>query len=161
MRKTIVAGALIALLTAGILGVSLSAAAEADESQFCSPPVVRMALTKLARLVVLKSELGITNEQRGKIKGIVKAHRDELTGAASDVMSKKKALREAILANNEDSIRSASTDLGKTIGNASVAFSKIVAQAKPVLTEEQIKKIHDFATGNEKLEKEWLTQIGK
>lgn len=126
-----------------------------------APPVFKMMMTNLARLIVLKSELGITNEQRAKIKSALRAHGEEVRVAAKSIVEHKRALREAVLNQNETDIKKASAELGTAITNAALLASKVVSQVRPTLTPEQIDKITKFRTATDKERDLWLDQLGK
>ncbi len=117
----------------------------------------------IGRFLVLRSELGLTNDQRKRIAGIVKNHRDEIRPVAKALLEKRRALKEAVInkPGDEAAIRTAATDLGKTIGDASVLASKVVAQVKPVLTPQQVERIENFRAGTQKATSDWLDQMGK
>jgi len=56
------------------------------------------------------------------------------------------SLRKAVLAKDADeaAIRKAAADLGNSIGDAAVLFSKAAGEARPVLTPEQIERLEKF-----------------
>ena len=62
------------------------------------------------------------------------------------VVSKRRALRDAVLADqpDEEAIRSAAKTLGNQIADAAVLASKVVAEVKEVLTPEQIEIIRQY-----------------
>ena len=72
-------------------------------------------------------------------------------------------LREAVLKEpaDEKAIRSAAKDLSKSIGDASVLASRVIAEARPVLTAEQVKLIRNFRTEVDKATLDWLNQLGR
>jgi hypothetical protein len=158
---------LLAILIVASLSLSLptipvfAASAESGSDSAGAPPVVKMFITNLARLIVLKSELGITNEQRDKIKSTVKAHAVEARAAAKSVVERKRALREAVLNQDEANIKKASAELGTAISNAALLASKVIGEARPALTEGQIDKIAKFRAAADKEQDSWLDQIGK
>ena len=81
-----------------------------------------------------------------QIRGIVKSHRQEIASVLKPVAEKRRALRDATLAENasEATIHAAANELGKAIGDAAVVGSKIKAEVHQVLTPEQREKITQF-----------------
>jgi Spy/CpxP family protein refolding chaperone len=98
-------------------------------------------------------------EQREQIRGIVKSHRREIAAVLRPVADKRRALRDATLAENanEAAIRTAADELGKAIGDAAVVGSKIKAEVRPVLTPEQRDKITKFRQQSESAVDKFLT----
>jgi Spy/CpxP family protein refolding chaperone len=96
--------------------------------------------------LALRSELGITTEQRTQIREIVKSHRQELAKVLKPMAEKRRALRDATLAEDADeaTIRAAANELGQAIGDAAVVGSKVKAEVQHVLTPEQREKISEF-----------------
>jgi Spy/CpxP family protein refolding chaperone len=160
--RSMVAACLLAVGIALMAGISWAeGTAAADQSPGFGSPIARLITGNIGRLLVLRSELNVTSEQRAKIRSAVKSHRDEIRPVAASIVQKKRALREAVLTKNEEAIRSASADLGKSIGDASVVASKVVADVRKVLTPEQIEKIQKFRADADGAADRWLNEIGK
>ncbi len=140
----------LAFLAAGlILTVAVAAAPSTDAvlkldgHPLAHTPLGKMVSGQIGRLMVLRSELNITDEQRAQIRGMVVEHKTDIAKAAENVWEKRVALREAVLADEPDekAIRKAADRLGDAIGDAAVLASKIAGEARPVLTEDQRDKI--------------------
>jgi Spy/CpxP family protein refolding chaperone len=114
-------------------------------------PVSGFVSGQLGRLLVLRSELNVTDEQKAQIRGLVSEHRDEIAQAAAGVIEARRALREAVVAEtpNEETIRSLAGELGEAIGDAAVGTSKMVGQIKTILTPEQLELIRAFHENRE------------
>ncbi len=158
----------VIFLAAGIAAVAGIAWAEgsgiaASAERFCSPPVARMIAGNIGRLLVLRSEIGITDEQKSKVRAVVKNHRSEIVPVAKAVHEKRKALRDLVLdkPNDQPAIRTAANELGKAIADASVVASRVVTDARKVLTPEQDKQIRSFRANVDKSVETWLDQIGQ
>jgi Spy/CpxP family protein refolding chaperone len=137
--------------------------AKADFETLGQSPFAKLITGNIGRLLVLRSELGITADQKNKIIGIVKSHRHEIRPVVKTIVEKRRALREAVLnkPGDETAIRGAASEMGKAIGDAAVLASKIVAQVKPELTSKQIERIEKFRADTQKATTDWLDQIGK
>jgi len=98
-----------------------------------------MILGNLGRLMVLRSEVNLTDQQREKIKEVVTAHKSEILTEAKAVVEKRTVLRNAVLTEKPDeaAIRKAAEDLGREIGNAAVLAAKVKGEVAPVLTDDQ------------------------
>ncbi len=150
MKAWTIGTCLMAAVLAVGLGVCAYAAPAAGEGGEARP--LRMLLSgQVGRLLELRSELGVTSEQREQIRGIVQSHRQEIAAVAKPIVAKRRALREATLAANPDeaAIRAAAGDLGKAIGDAAVLASKVKPEVFKVLTPEQHKKVEAFRADSE------------
>jgi Spy/CpxP family protein refolding chaperone len=138
-------------------------AAKGDIQTIGQSPLAKLITGNIGRFLVLRSELGVTNDQKKKIVEIVKSHRDEIRPVVKTILEKRRALREAVVnkPGDETAIRSAATEMGKAIGDAAVLASKVVAQVKPVLTSQQIERIEKFRADTQKATTDWLDQMGK
>jgi len=98
-----------------------------------------MAFGPMYRLNLLSEELGLTGDQRAALKALVKEHRQEIQPLVKDLVGKKRALQELVLAENPDpaAIRQASADLGKAIAEAAVLGSVLAQKAQAILTPDQ------------------------
>jgi Spy/CpxP family protein refolding chaperone len=155
-------------LTLAFVGLSLSSwaaepAAKGDAEGFGQAPLAKLITGNIGRLLVLRSELGVTHDQKKKVAEIIKSHRDEIRPVAKEIIAKRRSLQQAVVnkQGDETAIRSAATELGKAVGDAGVLASKIVAQVKPVLTSQQIDRIEKFRDDTQKATSEWLDQMGK
>ncbi len=138
-------------------------AAQGDFQILGHSGLAKLITGNIGRFLVLRSELGVTNDQKKKIVEIVKSHRDEIRPVVKTILEKRRALREAVVnkPGDETAIRSAATEMGKAIGDAAVLASKVVAQVKPVLTPQQIERIEKFRADTQKATTDWLDQMGK
>lgn len=129
-------------------------------------PFARMMTGRMGRLLVLKSELGITDDQRSKLKTIGLSHRNELGPALEKVGGTFRGVRDSVLAENgnEEAIRQAAEAHGKAVGDLAVALSKVTKEGREVLTEEQQTQIKNFIAANdvaaEKMRKEMKEKFG-
>ena len=138
-------------LSATALWAGQTAAEPAGRARLMHSAIGRFFTGQIGRLMVLRSELNVTDEQRDQIRDIVKGHRTEIVPVAQKVVEKRRALRTAVLAANPDekAIRAAADDLGKAIGDAAVLASKVAGEVKPVLTQEQRDRIGQFRAERE------------
>lgn len=144
-------GKLMALALVG-LGVVAAAAPTAGQhllhrGELADSPLGKLLTGHLGRLLVLKSEMNLTDEQRSQIREVVRGEKADIAKVAEKVWQKRNVLRDAVLADKPDeaAIRAAADDLGKAIGDAAVLGAKVVDKVKPVLTAEQraqVKKCH-------------------
>lgn len=153
------------LAVVGLTATSWAAepAVKGDVLTLGQSPLAKLITGNIGRFLVLRSELGITADQKKKIIGIVKSHRDEIRPVVKSVLEKRRALRDAVVnkPGDETAIRGAATELGKSIGDAAVLASKVVAQVKPELTSQQIERIEKFRADTQKATAEWLDQMDK
>lgn len=143
---TIGIGMLALALAGSFVGSGLAAGAPLGDDVPEARPLRMLASGQFGRLLTLRSELGVTPEQRAAIREILKSHKAEFATALKPVAEKRRALREATLADNanESAIRAAADELGKAIGDAAVLGAIIKAKMHEVLTPEQRQKISQF-----------------
>ena len=140
----------MAYVLAGLLGVAAIAgppivrtANTAEHGKWADMALGRLISGHIGRLMVLRSELDLTDQQKAKLKETIGPRKPEIAKAAKGVWEKRTALVDAVLAEqpNEEAIRHAADDLGKAIGDAAVLASKVVADVRPVLASEQREKV--------------------
>jgi Spy/CpxP family protein refolding chaperone len=151
------AGKLLLVLAAvGLLGlggfalcVKASDTASAGASTRSSDrPLARFIRGQIGRFLVLQSQIDLTDDQKQQIASILKSHKAEIVQVVQPIVEKKRALREAVSAPipDEQAIRAAANELGRTIGDAAVLAAKIKQEVSPILTDEQRKQISDYRT---------------
>lgn len=166
MSRKVVSAVMVAILVLGAVAVpSIAAEPVKDDGgpQLAGRPLARLIMGNIGRFLVLRSELNITDDQRNKIAGEIKSHKDEIRPIAKEVFEKRQALRDAVLnkPGDQQAIMAAANDLGKAIGNAAMLASKVIAKVKPMLTSEQQERIKNFRMSNDKAAAEWISQIGQ
>ncbi len=109
-------------------------------------PLARFMRARFGSFMALRGELNLTDDQKTQVRQIVKSHRVEIVPAARDVVTKGRALRQAVVADKPDeaAIRAAADALGKSIGDAAVIASKVKGEIKAVLTPEQQERLRKF-----------------
>ncbi len=126
-------------------------------------PVKQLISGHVGRLLVLKSQIGITDEQKDKIAAVLQKHLDKIVPAATTLLEKRQALREAILKQpaDEKAIRAAAQDLTGSVADASVLAARVIAEVRPILTEKQMRLLENFRADAHKATIEWFSQLGK
>ncbi len=153
----------LALVCMALNAWAAEPAAKGDIQALSQTPLAKLITGNIGRFLVLRSELGITADQKKKIIEIVKSHRDEIRPVVKTILEKRRTLREAVVnkPGDEPAIRGAAAEMGKAIGDAAVLASKVVAQVRPVLTSQQIERIEKFRVDTRKATDEWVDQMGK
>lgn len=161
---------LMACAVLGLLGVAVAAgpagAADAKGAtweQAVHSPLGKLITGQIGRLLVLRSELNLTAQQREKIHKVLAEHKGELVKDMKNVFEKRAALHKAILANQPDetAIRKAADELGHAIGDAAVVGSKVAGEVKPILTDEQRQLIKKFCVESHQAVEKFFTQVSK
>lgn len=166
MNKKAMCMILVSALIAGLAAVPSRAADPAKEEgrpTLAGNPLGKLIMGHIGRLLVLKSELNVTDDQRKKIAAEIKSHKDEIRPIAKLIFEKRQALRDSVINNlgDEKTILQASEDLGKAIGRAALLASKVVAKVQPIFTPEQQERIKNFIMGMDEATSEWINQIGQ
>ena len=125
-------------------------------------PLANFLRGMVGRVMTLRSELDLTEEQKGALRAVVVAHRGEIVAVMKPVVAKKRALHDAVMAEptDEKGIRAAADDLGKAIGDAAVVAAKVKKEAAGILTTEQKGKVAAFREEMNKSVDEMLEKMG-
>ncbi len=124
-------------------------------------PVARMIHAKMQRMRKLRQDLHITEQQKQLLAAMVQEHRAEIKAQARELVARRRALREAVLADkiDETAIRTAAGNLSQSIGNAAVLAARIREQAARIMTAEQVEKIRTAISENDKDVDTWLNEM--
>ena len=126
-------------------------------------PIRRMMMGHLGRMMVLRSDLNVTAEQRVKLIGIAKDHHSEIQPAVKNLSLAARNLRDRTISDNpqESEIRSAANELGKVIGDAAVLASKGIREAKTVMTPDQLALVKRFLADDDRARDNFLEELKK
>lgn len=148
LRYVVLPGVLVAAIAAGSLMAAPDAGPASGGRKFplADTPLGRFVTGRLGRLLVLRSELNVTAEQRDQIRAVVVSHRPEIAATVKTLHQKRATLRDAVLAQEADEakIRAAADELGKAVGDAAVKAAKLKREVAPILTAEQRERIGQF-----------------
>jgi Spy/CpxP family protein refolding chaperone len=159
-KSLIVAGILGALSLVGY-GVVTGYAEEGDSQpiapgaahdRWAQSPLGRLIMGRRGRALVLRSELGITDEQRAKIHAVLTNNRKKIAEALAPVAERRNNLRLAALADKPDDkvIRQSADALGKAVADAAVEMAGLAGELRNVLTDEQLGKVREFHQDNQR-----------
>ena len=138
------------VLTIGVSPERAVAQAPSVVAEACArvvdTPLGQHLTGSIGRLLVLRSELGVTAEQRAQIRATVLEHAPDLVETAQDVVQEWRTLGDAVLAEeiDEKAIRNAAAEFGASIGDAAIARAKLIREVRGVLSNEQIDAIKEF-----------------
>lgn len=145
----------VGLVVLGVLGIcSVAWAATPPAAPSFGPGAMRLANTPLGqlitgsigRLMVLRSDLALTEVQRMQIRELVMQHRAEIAATVKSVRDSRTELRDTVLRGDADeaTIKAAADKLGAAIGDAAVKAAKLRNDVAPILTDEQKTRIQEF-----------------
>ena len=159
--------ALVSVLAGGLATAGMAAAPHAGpgvgwlKGRAADTPVGQLVAGSIGRWMVIRSELNLTEEQRGRIRGVLVAHRAQIAETVKSVHVKRTALRDAVLqGQSEDQIRAAAAQLGDVIADASVKAAKLRNEVAPILTEDQRKLIGKSVADQDQAVGKFLEQAG-
>jgi Spy/CpxP family protein refolding chaperone len=136
------------LAAAGTVGMAANPEVGARRGRWpgADTPLGRMISGNIGRLLVLRSELNVTPQQREQMRDVLLSHRSEIASTVKSVRDKRVVLRKAILedGSSEAEIRAAADELGDAIADAAVKAARLRGQLAPILTGDQRAKIADF-----------------
>ena len=118
---------------------------------------------QIERAIVLKEELKLTDEQRGELRAILVAHKAEFGPLAAEAVARKRALRDAVMAEQPDeaTIRAEAAALGEVMGDIAVATAQVAGEARQVLTPEQVTLIQESMAQRAAAVDAWLAQLSE
>ena len=161
--KLLLVLAAVGLMGAGTfsLGVKAADVVSAPSTQRSDRPFMRFIRGEIGRWMVLRSQLDLSDDQKQQIGAILQAHKAEIVQVVQPIVDKRRALRDAVIAANPDeqAIRAAADDLGKSIGDAAVLASKIKQQIAPILTDEQRQDIQDFRSQTDRAVDDFFSKM--
>jgi len=91
----------------------------------------------------LASELDLSDAQRLQIRGVLKAHADEILNHAQAAMNARRAMRDAVMASTPDeaSIHALAAQMGSIHADGAMMVTRIRAEIWPILTPQQQQKL--------------------
>lgn len=155
LRRKLVVGLIAGPVVAAAAVVAIAAEGGTGHS-LKDTALGRLISGCVGRMMVLRSELDLSEPQRQQIRTILTSHRQEIQKQAEAVWQKRTALRNKVLSpgSDEQEIRKAANDMAQQIGDAAVLASKLRNEIAPLLNETQQKRIQKyFAENGEAVEK--------
>jgi Spy/CpxP family protein refolding chaperone len=107
-------------------------------------------------------ELDLSDAQRIQIRGVLKAHSDEILADVKSGIDARRAIHDAVIAQpaDEAEIRRLALSEGQAHAEAALLFAKIRAEIWPILTPEQQQKFVTFHNRMGKRGDEALDSLG-
>jgi Spy/CpxP family protein refolding chaperone len=139
----LIAAGVAALAAAGLLAGRLSAGAMPGREH-------RNFALRMFRHI--SSALELSDDQKTRIKEILKAHSAEIEAQIRSSGAARRALHQAVLAEpaDEAAIRAAAANLGSVQGDGALLFAKIRSEIDPLLTDPQrvkLRQLRERASG--------------
>ena len=109
-------------------------------------PLGRLISGSIGRLMVLRSDLALSNAQRMQVRELLMQHRAEIATTVMSVRDCRIELRDTVLRGDADeaTIKAAADKLGAAIGEAAVKAAKLRNAVAPILTEAQQTRVREF-----------------
>lgn len=109
-------------------------------------PLGRLISGSVGRLLVLRSDLAVTDAQRAQVREVLVQHRPEIAATVKSVQDSRVELRNTVLRGDADeaTIRAAADKLGQAVSDAAVKAAKLRNELAPILTDEQKERIGEF-----------------
>lgn len=152
MRRMVLATVVgLVVVTGGLAAVPQTGQVGWEKLPLVGSPLGKMISGTIGRLMVLRSEMNVTEEQKTQIRDVLLERRPQIAETVQSVREKRLVLRNAVLSGESDEakIRAAADELGKAIGDAAVKATKLRNEIAPILTEEQRLLIAQFLQEND------------
>lgn len=122
---------------------------------------MRFIRGEIGRWMVLRSQVDLSDDQKQQIAAVLQSHKAEIVQVVQPIIEKRRALRDAVAAANPDeqAIRAAADDLGKSIGDAAVLAWHIKQQIAPILTDQQRQDIKDFRSQTDQAVDDFMNKM--
>ncbi len=162
MRKILAAAVVGSVMLAGGLGAGVGAVG-ATAMRDGGGPFKMLLSGQIGRLLMLRSELNLTADQRTQIRTILQSHRAEIAKAVAPLVADRRALRDLTTADTTDekAIRAASTKLADDIGDAAILAAKVKGEVRKIITPDQLQKIQDFRKQSDGAVDRFIEDMGK
>jgi Spy/CpxP family protein refolding chaperone len=94
----------------------------------------------------LSRVLGLNDDQKARVKEVLKAHADEIEAQLTASAEARRALHDAVVAQpaDEATIRARAADVGRVHGDGAVLLARIRTEIDPILTADQRQKLGTF-----------------
>ncbi len=133
----LVAAAAAAIAVGGLMAGRVSAQAfrERPRGEFATRIFARMART-----------LDLTDDQKARIKDVLRAHADEIKAQMQASGDARRALHDAVMAPqiDESAVRTAAMKVGQVQGDGAVLFARLRTDIEPILTDAQKAKVQSL-----------------
>jgi Spy/CpxP family protein refolding chaperone len=117
-----------------------------EQFKWAHSPLGRLISGSVGRLLELRSDLALSDEQRQEVRALFVKHRPEIAATVKAVRDCRTELRDAVLreGGDEATIEAAAEKLGDAISEAAVKAAKLRRELAPILTAEQKQRIGEF-----------------
>ena len=152
MQKTLLSLALVGTIATASMAVGPGAGpARFLQGPLANTPLGRTLAGCFGRVLTLRSELNVTQEQRQQIREVVMSHRSEIASTAKSVRDQRVALRDLVRSGNTDEsqIRAAADALGQAVSDAAVKAVSLRGEIAPLLDKGQRATIDKFLMEND------------
>ncbi len=138
-RSILIGGALVAVAVMGLFAGRLFGGQMGPGMGHGGPRAARM-------FEHLAGKLDLSDAQRAQVRGVLKAHADEILAQVRAGMEARQALHEAVMAQppDENVIRSLAAKVGSVHADGAMLMVKIRSEIWPILTPDQQQKFVAF-----------------
>lgn len=156
-----VAAVVILAVLAGLLFIGPNQS-EAEEGVWAGRAKIRgLVFKRLNQMIALREQLNLTSDQKSRFRSLFLAHRQEIADMVEEMATLRQALKNEVLSDvpDETAIRRAASDLGESLGENAVRASRLLAEAKAVLTPEQLALLKEHRASRQEGFNEVLTLL--
>jgi Spy/CpxP family protein refolding chaperone len=146
LRKMLAVGLIVGTIGTVAVAAAPGTGAAPGKRLLADTPLGRMVSGCIGRLLVLRADLNLTDQQKQQVRDVLVSHRAEIAATVKTVHEKRVALRTAVLSGTSDeaAIRAKANELGGVIGDAAVKAAKLRGELAPILTAEQRQLVQKF-----------------
>ncbi|HWZ87144.1 MAG TPA: Spy/CpxP family protein refolding chaperone [Thermoanaerobaculia bacterium] len=139
-RSVLIAAAVAALAFSGLFAGRIFGRQMGQGQSFTHGPRAAKMFDHIA------SELDLTDAQRGQIRGVLKAHADEILAQVKAGMIARRALHDAVISTTADeaTIRGLAAQVGAVHGDGALLIVRVRSEIWPILTPAQQEKFVAF-----------------
>jgi len=152
MRRVILSVALVGTIATAAMAVSPAVGPTSLwRGPLANSPLGRTIAASFGRVLTLRSDLNVTDEQRKQIRDVFVSHRAEIAATVKSVRNKRVALRDLVRSGKAEKsqIRSAADELAQAVSDAAVKAAELQGKIAPLLSQDQRATIDKFLTEND------------
>lgn len=152
----------VIILTAGLgAAAAPSEVKTAAANALSDTPLGRLFQGQVGRMLTLRSQLNLSDEQRDQIRQIIADHKPELAKAAKQIVTQRRAIRDAVIRpdHSEADIRKAAENISQTITQTALLAGQIREKVFAVLTVQQVQLIEKAMLDRQQAVDQWLDEI--
>ncbi|MFG0247403.1 MAG: Spy/CpxP family protein refolding chaperone [Phycisphaeraceae bacterium JB051] len=126
-------------------------------------PIGRLIQGQIGRLMTLRAQLNLSDEQRSEIRSIVQTQQPQISKLLNQLVEQRRSLRDQAMmpTPDEQAIQKTAEQMSKTITEAAILGGNLRQQIMDVLTAEQRALLTEAQVDRQDAVDKWLSELAK